>query len=223
MADASSNIDVFEDDYIGRDYRSTLHTVTKSTINVPGNPTVETVGSEQVNGAMRIGAEAGSGSWINVDYLTLGSVLKAKAWTFWGRFKIAAFSASENEMVRFGMRESSTNNGLMLIEARYNQTNYRIITRPNSGGSEIAYDTMVAVPTSGASSGWMDISFTLDNSTASVRWELAADHVVQASGTVPNSQVPTNGINLTCRAEKLGAGTRLTQLYTDVWKVVQNA
>jgi hypothetical protein len=215
-------VEYFEDDYLGRDYRSTLHSVTKSTVNVPGDPVVETTGSEQVNGAMRIGAEAGSGSWINVDYLPLGDILTASAFNFWGRFKIAAFSSTENEKIRFGLRSSGTFDAVLQIEAASANTNYKIVTRPNSGGSEIAYDTGYAVPTGGASSGWLDIEFRVVNGSTAAQWILAADHVPVANGTIPSSQLPTVGVQFSCRCEKTGAGTRLTQLYTDYWGIAQN-
>jgi len=222
MASAASNTVVYKDDFLGRDYRSTLYSVSKSAVYVPGNPVVETVGSEMVNGAMRIGAEAGSGSWITVDALTLGSVLTSKEFKFWTRFKIAAFSASENEYVRIGLRESSTYNGFLELRALYSETNYLIAAKPNSSWGEQTWDTGVALPTGGASSGWMDLEFSTYGTGEAATWRLASQHVVQAHGTVTAFRVPTNGINFSCRCEKLGTGSRLTQLYTDIWSVAQN-
>jgi hypothetical protein len=223
MADATSNIDVFADDYLGREYRSSLHTVTKSTVNVPLDPVVETSGSEQVNGAMRIDSQAGSGSWINVDYLPVSNVLLSKAFRFWGSFKIPAVSSTEYDKVYFGLRSGSTFDAVLRVEAAVANTNYKVVTRPNSGGSEIAYDTGVALPTGGASSGWLDIEFITYGSGVAADWVLSLEHVVQARGTIPSSQLPTVGVQFSCRVEKTATGSRSTQLYTDVWKVAQNA
>jgi hypothetical protein len=211
------------DDFMFDTRRSALYSVAKQ--GSPPDPSLLTSGGDHYNGVVQLQSLATGSTLVEMASNTSGFTV-AEQVEFYARIKMPAYSVSEKDLMDIGLQDSSSFNAYLQFLIYYGESpqNYWIYARPNSGSGETGYNTGVALPTGGGSTGWVEINMRTYGTGSDLTWELSKDGITQARGTIPSSVLPTLSLRPYFRVGKPATGgSRITKGYLDYYSTLHNA